>query len=64
MRISLEVSSGVTVQKFSKQYIHKVIHGKELADPSKFLFRDPNTFRAGKLHKCYNKWCKIMGDNP
>lgn len=60
----LEVSSGVTVQEFSEQYIHKVINGKELADPVKLLFRDPNAFCEGKLHKHYNKWCKIMGNNP
>ena len=60
----LEVSSGVTVQEFSEQYIHKVINGKELADPVKLLFRDPNAFCEGKLHKHYNKWCKIMGNKP
>ena len=64
MGTSLEVSSGVTVQEFSEQYIHRVIHGEELADPTKLLFRDPNAFHAGKLHKYYSKWCKIMGDNP
>lgn len=64
MGTPLEVSSGVTVQEFSEQYIHKVIHGEELADPAKLLFRDPKAFRAGELHKHYSKWCKIMGDNP
>ena len=34
MGTSLEVSSGVTVQELSDQYIHKVIHGEELADPA------------------------------
>ena len=64
MGTSLEVSSGVTVQEFSEQYLHKVIHGEELTDPAKLLFRDPNAFRAGELHKHYDRWCKIVGDNP
>ena len=63
MGTSLEVSSGVTVQEFS-EYLHKVIHGEELVDPAKLLFRDPNAFRTGKLHKHYGRWCKIVGDNP
>ena len=33
MGTSLEVSSGLTVQEFSEQYIHRVIHGEELANP-------------------------------
>ena len=64
IRTSLGVSSGVTVQEFSEQYLHKVIHGEELADPAKLLFRDPNAFRAGELHKHHGRWCKIVGDNP
>ena len=64
MGTSLEVSSGVTVQELSEQYIHRVIRGEELADPAKLLFRDPNVFRAGELHKHYGKWCKIGSDNP
>ena len=64
MGTSLEVSSGVTVQQFSEQYLHKVIHGEELADPAKLFFRDPNAFRAGELHKHYGRWCEIVGDNP
>jgi len=64
MGTSLEVSSGVTVHQFSEQYLQKVIHGEELADPAKLFFRDPNAFRAGELHKHHGRWCKIVGDNP
>ena len=41
-----------------------MIHGEELADPAKLLFRDPNAFRAGELHKHYGRWCKMVGDHP
>ena len=64
MRTSLEVSFGVTVQEFSEQYIHKVIHGEELADSVKLLFRHPNAFREANCTNVNDKWCKIMGDNP
>ena len=64
MGTSLQISSGVTVQEFSEQYLHKVIHGEELAEPAKLLFKDLNAFRAGELHKHYRRWCKIVGDNP
>ena len=54
------VSLGVTP---SNDHVQKVIHGEALDSLSSLFFRDPTTFRAGELHRHYNEWQKLAGDN-
>ena len=39
-----------------------VIQGKSLADMSRLVFRDPNQFRAGELHRHTPQWLSLIDD--
>ena len=39
-----------------------VLQGKSLADMSRLVFRDPNHFRAGKLHRHTPQWLSLIDD--
>ena len=36
-----------------------VLQGKSLADMSRLVFRDPNHFRVGELHRHTPQWCMV-----
>ena len=39
-----------------------VLQGKSLADMSRLVFRDPNQFRAGELHRHTPQWLSLIDD--
>ena len=39
-----------------------VLQGKLLADMSHLVFRDPNHFRAGELHRHTPQWLSLLDD--
>ena len=39
-----------------------VLQGKSLADMSRLVFRDPNHFRAGELHRHTPQWLSLLDD--
>ena len=39
-----------------------VLQGKSLADMSRLVFRDPNHFRAGELHRHTPQWLWLLDD--
>ena len=39
-----------------------VLQGKSLADMSLLVFRDPNHFRAGALHRHTSQWLSLLDD--
>ena len=39
-----------------------VLQGKSLADMSRLVFRDPNQFRAGELHRHIPQWLSLIDD--
>ena len=42
--------------------IAQVLQGKSSADMSRLVFRDPNHFRAGKLHRHTPQWLSLIDD--
>ena len=41
-----------------------VENGETVGDVSQLVFRDPDTFRAGELHRHFSFWEKISARNP
>ena len=39
-----------------------MLQGKSLADMSRLVFRDPNHFRAGELHRHTPQWLSLLDD--
>lgn len=42
--------------------IDAVRQGQKLADLSKLVFRDPDCFRAGELHRHVSEWHSLLHD--
>ena len=58
------VSTGVTATDFTKETIDEIVRGERQAGPSDLRYRDPSRFRAGELHKHYEQWENLAGDQP
>ena len=44
--------------------LNRVFCGDQLGDPTRLLFRDPNSFYAGELHQHPEQWEMIVGEQP
>jgi hypothetical protein len=46
--------------------LNRVFCGDQLGDddPTRLLFRDPNSFYAGELHQHSEQWELIVGEQP
>ena len=54
----------MAVLELSREEIDQICYGDKLGDPATLRFRDPATFRAGKVYNYYHQWQDIMGGSP